>query len=87
MDLLDDIRKYLKGRVALEMQYADGMQKLSATFLGHKIANVPDIQTSENDQVRHGKTLATRLKMVKIITMSGNNYGYMPGQYLSKRSG
>ena len=43
----------MKGRVALEMQYADGMQKLSATYLGHKIANVPDIQTQENDQVRH----------------------------------
>ena len=53
MDLLDDIRKYLKGRVALEMQYADGMQKLSATYLSHKIANVPDIQTEENEQVRH----------------------------------
>ena len=35
------------------MQYADGMQKLSATYLSHKIANVPDIQTEENEQVRH----------------------------------
>ena len=56
MDLLDDIRKYLKGRVALEMQYADGMQKLSATFLSHKIANVPDIQTAESEQVGLPKT-------------------------------
>ena len=56
LDLLDDIRKYLKGRVALEMQYADGMQKLSATFLSHKIADVPDIQTAESEQVRLPKT-------------------------------
>ena len=62
LDLLDDIRKYLKGRVALEMQYADGMQKLSATFLSHKIANVPDIQTAESEvseQVRLPHTTIT----------------------------
>ena len=52
LDLLEDIRKYLKARVALEVQYADGMQKLSTTFLGHKTANVPDIQTADNEQVR-----------------------------------
>ena len=52
LDLLEDIRKYLKARVALEVQYADGMQKLSTTFLAHKSANVPDIQTSDNEQVR-----------------------------------
>ena len=38
------------------MQYADGMQKLSATFLSHKIADVPDIQTAESEQVRLPKT-------------------------------
>ena len=38
------------------MQYADGMQKLSATFLSHKIANVPDIQTAESEQVGIPKT-------------------------------
>ena len=55
------------------MQYADGMQKLSATFLSHKIANVPDIQTAESEvseQVRLPQTTITVYRVIFFIVRS-----------------
>jgi hypothetical protein len=53
IELLEDIRTFMKARSAMEKQYADSLLKLSTSYLNHKIANVPDIQTpGDQDQVK-----------------------------------
>ena len=51
IDLLEDIRTFIKQKTALEKHFADGLLKLSNSHLNHKLAAVPDIQKGDDDQV------------------------------------
>ena len=51
IELLENIRTFMKQKAAIEKQYADSLLKLSTSYLSHKIANVPDIQVTEDGKV------------------------------------
>ena len=44
LDLLDDIRNFMKQRAAIEKLYADGLIKLSSHYGSKKIANLEDVR-------------------------------------------
>merc|ERR1712079_624940 len=44
LDLLDDIRNFMKQRAAIEKLYADGLIKLSSHYGTKKIANLEDVR-------------------------------------------
>ncbi|CAG0891290.1 unnamed protein product [Darwinula stevensoni] len=46
-DLLEDIRNFTRQRSALEKSYAEGLLKLSATYLGKKLVNLPELGQEE----------------------------------------
>ena len=52
IDLLEDIRTFMKQKAAIEKHYADALLKLSTSHLNHKLAAIPDIQKGEDEQVR-----------------------------------
>ena len=60
IDLLEDIRTFTKQKAALEKAYADGLLKLSTSYLNHKIATIPDVQKGENDQVTRDDSCFSR---------------------------
>ena len=47
LDLLDDIRNFMKQRAAIEKLYADGLIKLSSHYGTKKIANLEDVRVDE----------------------------------------
>ena len=54
LDLLDDIRNFMKQRAAIEKLYADGLIKLSSVYGTKKIANIEDVKI-EDDQPQSGE--------------------------------
>ena len=44
LDLLDDIRNFMKQKVAIEKHYAEGIVKLSSVYGTKKIANIEDVR-------------------------------------------
>merc|ERR1712073_149882 len=54
LDLLDDIRNFMKQRAAIEKLYADGLIKLSSVYGTKKIANLEDVKI-EDDQPTSGE--------------------------------
>ena len=51
IQLLENIRTFMKQRSAIEKQYAESLLKLTTSYLNHKIANIPDIQHGEDAKV------------------------------------
>ena len=45
LDLLDDIRNFMKQKVAIEKHYAEGIVKLSSVYGTKKIANIEDVRS------------------------------------------
>ena len=45
IDLLDDVRNFMKQRAAIEKHYAEGLIKLSSVYGTKKIANIDDLKT------------------------------------------
>jgi hypothetical protein len=52
IDLLEDIRTFVKQKSSLEKHYAEALLKLTNSHLNHRLAAIPDIQKGEEDQVR-----------------------------------
>lgn len=50
LDLLDDIRNFMKQRAAIEKHYAEGLVKLSSVYGTKKIANLDDVRNEEDPQ-------------------------------------
>ena len=50
LDLLDDIRNFMKQRAAIEKHYAEGLVKLSSVYGTKKIANLEDIRDENEPQ-------------------------------------
>ena len=46
IDMLEDIRSFIKQKCSLEKTYAEGLLKLSSNFQNKKRLNVPDIKSS-----------------------------------------
>lgn len=51
VELLEDIRMFMKHKEHIEKSYADAMLKLSTHHLNKKLAPIPDIQRDEEDRV------------------------------------
>ncbi len=51
VELLEDIRTFMKARAVAEKQYGDALLKLSTSHMNRKIAALPDVQTAEGEQV------------------------------------
>ena len=45
LDLLDDIRNFMKQKAAIEKHYAEGLVKLSSVYGTKKIANIEDVRS------------------------------------------
>jgi len=51
IDLLEQIKSFVKAKAALEKSYAEGLLKISTSHLNHKLAAIPDIQKGEDEEV------------------------------------
>ncbi len=52
IDLLEQIKGFMKQKAALDKHHADGMLKLTTSHLNHKLAGIPDLQKGQDEQVR-----------------------------------
>jgi hypothetical protein len=52
IDLLEQIRSFVKAKASLEKSYAEGLLKISTSHLNHKLAAIPDIQKDDDEQVK-----------------------------------
>ena len=71
LDLLDDIRNFMKQRAAIEKHYAEGLVKLSSVYGTKKIANLDDVRNDGDPQVVVDplQTQTRRLKTRRRIIM------------------
>ncbi len=52
IDLLDQIKTFVRQKCAAEKAYAETMLKVSTNHLNHKMAAIPDVQKGQDEQVR-----------------------------------
>ena len=50
IDIVEDIRNFVKQKCNLEKNYAEGLLKLSTNFQNKKIPNVPNVDRTNNAQ-------------------------------------
>ena len=67
LDLLDDIRNFMKQKAAIEKHYAEGLLKLSSVYGTKKIAAVGGDAT----QFQNQEISKTKLRIVTILRIEG----------------
>ena len=79
--LVEDVRNFAKQKCNLEKTFAEGMLKLTTNFLGRKIPNIPDVESSTKESARR-----KREKRKRRVSLSGDDIIAGTSLSLSNRS-
>ena len=84
IDIVEDIRNFVKQKCNLDKNYAEGLLKLSTNFQNRKIPNIPNLEITQSAEEKVANNCSTNSQ--RRISLTGDfnangNHNYLESRF------
>ena len=89
IDIVEDIRNFVKQKCNLDKNYAEGLLKLSTNFQNRKIPNIPNLEITQSAEEKEANNSSTNSQ--RRISLTGDfnangNHNYLESRFMKMYS-